>query len=540
MENASANTNTTSIENTLEDSEHVVFTPRAVLDLDAIEALRAAQHNAFNQAIDVHTSNGFSNETATFYAKNATHSVIDQYLEANGLDRNDDRYVTYQNALSQVSINAVDDKDWAATYIEGTTEQGQSGRDKVRALYADLTGEDYYANPDATESSEQQEIVDPAVEAAKEQLTALRSTLAKLSAKRQGHLFGDGGQKYQQALDAYNAQVQVVGRLEKTSIIESETLTEEEKNADIIMYLLKEQNELRKASLAEINSSKVRGFIEWMNKGNVAQRIAKGFALGAGASVAGTLIGAAAGAAGVAALGAGVAAGVVGVARFARGFAKSDAKAGHGMKEITTQDLDGTEQSFLDEGEDSFTKLHQRLTTVFENDINKEQSKRRRSAAAGLGGIALGATAGVVVGALSDSGAFDGWFGHSADAPASEGQTPESPTVGGAVEEGLDANSDGVIDTEGEVPEDPEVEVPEEAAPEAMYDPGFVIESGEGGIHFFQDIGLTEGNWYEVQNELLQKFPDEFYGYNGDVRIAHPGQLSLEAQQFIKARFGMA
>lgn len=545
MENASASTTPQHIENRGEQ-EPLTFDPRATFDLDALEALRQSQHEAYDHAFKVNTEEGFSKETADFYAKNTTSAVIDQYLESNGLTRDDERYNAYHNALSKVSINDVKDEDWVATFKEGTTEQGQSGRDKARALYTGLTGKGYYDSEvgddeegvEATERITTPENIDPAVEAARAELSRRREALAALNAKRQGRLFGQGGEKYKEALRAYTEQLRAVGRLELDSTLNNESIDQDEKNLQVITYLYNEQAELRKASIDALKETKVSKVIEWMNKGNVAVRIAKGVALGAGAAVVGAGIGAVAGVAGAAALGAGIAATATGAVRFARGFARSDAKKGRGMQQLdAATGLEEAKQLTAEEGEDYFEAIQTHFNDKFEADTDKEQRKRLRSIGAGVLGIALGAGIGTAAHFVADSGAFDGWLNRGPSLPF----TDETVSAEGQPDDTL--LSKEVHAPFEHTPEPVETEVPEATGnwgPEALPDPQFGIQSGEGGIHFFQRIGLTEGNWYEASNELLEKFPNEFYSDNGDVRIVNSGQLSTEAQQFIKQRFGLA
>ena len=120
------------------------------------------------------------------------------------------------------------------------------------------------------------------------------------------------------------------------------------------------------------------------------------------------------------------------------------------------------------------------------------------------------------------------------DAGPPEGDAGDSD---GSAEEPLD---DGAQESD-ELPAntDQDARWDEQDNAELLPDPSFVIENGEGGIHFFQRIGLSEAQWYSVAGELLNQFPGDFYAYGSDVRLSHPGQLSLEAQEFIKGRFGL-
>lgn len=68
-----------------------------------------------------------------------------------------------------------------------------------------------------------------------------------------------------------------------------------------------------------------------------------------------------------------------------------------------------------------------------------------------------------------------------------------------------------------------------EISPEAMS-----IGGGEGGLAFFERLGLDAEVWRNNASTLVDLFPQDFYREGNDVRIAHPGQLSQDAQDFIK------
>ena len=72
---------------------------------------------------------------------------------------------------------------------------------------------------------------------------------------------------------------------------------------------------------------------------------------------------------------------------------------------------------------------------------------------------------------------------------------------------------------------------------EAFAPDAFTINSGEGGIQLFDKLGLDSSDWYSAKDDLLQRFPNEFYSAGGDVRINHIGALPKEVQQYITDRF---
>lgn len=401
---------------------------------------------------------------------------------------------------------------------------------------------------DESSSPEDEETLTP-IEAAEQKLDSLRTNMATLNAKRQARLFSlkrsESARQYETLQAEYNTQIQELGKLKLADTLEDESLSDLEKNKEVISFLFDEQGRLREESKEIISNSKLSKGIEWFNRGNTMTRIGKGAIIGAGAAVVGAGLGAVAGVAGVAAAGAGLVAGATAAGRFARGFARSDAKKGRGMDELDASHKDAAvdhigrrEKEAVEEASlrglepvatdkpDAFTSAQEYFTSQLESDTSAEQKKRRKSVAAGLGGIALGAGVGFAAQAALDAGVFDGWMNRTV-----------VPTVEATPE--IEPPEDTGPDTEPAFP-DGSGEPEPEPTPEITYDPAFYVEAGEGGISLFQGMGLSEANWYEVHQELLQNFPNEFYSEGGDTRLAQPGQLSLEAQQYIKNRFGLA
>lgn len=504
-----------------QSAEHALeFDPRATLDLEAVERLRDAQHHLYEEAIEKHTADGFSQKVAAYYAQNSVESSIDHYLHGQGLSADDSRFSDYKNGLMDVSIINTTDDEWIAAFAdESQTTLGQSGRDKTRALYTTLTGNGYYATP---ETLPEKPTTDPEIENLRRSLNQSRDILARLSAKRQGFVMGSGGEDYQEALATYNEQLTQLGRRELSDELTDESLSDTDKNALAINFIFEEQQRLRELTKQKLAHTPVGKFVEFMNRGNRMTRLAKGVGFGLAAAGVGAAIGAVAGAAGVVAIGGGVAAGATVVTRFARGFAQADAQKGRGLDDLT--DTHATEAQAAATSDDTrLASINRYFAEALEKDTKKEQGKRRRAVIWGLGGVALGTTAGVALQAVVDMNLFDGAWNR----PGGVFEAPSSP-----VEMQPDA-PEPVAPVEQPAPVEPA------PLPEVIADPNFSIESGEGGIYFFQSLGLSEADWYSVANELRQNFPNEFYTEGYDVRFAQPGQLSLEAQQFIKTRFGL-
>lgn len=556
--NMESQTTTSPIESSPEAAR--AFDPKQVLDLKELAALRSAQREAYAQSLSENIAKGLSDQDITARADETISHLINGYLKENSLTSTDDKFDGYKNALQNLSITAIPESDWYAKFEDEETQTlGRSGREEARRYYRELTGESLFgavstsadetltpagqeAAPEQSSDaeSESKAELETLTEALTESLNESRTKLAKLGAKRQGNIFGRGDD-YEEALDEYNKNVVALGRLETKALLEDESLSESEKNARVIEYLFIEQNALRDESMESLANSKVNKFIEkfaeFMNRGNTATRVAKGVLFGAGIA-AGTAVVVGAGA-GIAGVGAGiVASGIVAGAatRFARAFAMQDAKDatknGKGVESLDASIKERAEERLNDadaEGSDDlFEKLQSTFDDSFEDDIKKEQKKRRKTVYIAAGSVAIGAALGTVVGVVSDSGILENLGGTAHAAPV-----PESyPAIDSLkdIVAGADSQVDALVNP-------PEIHFPTAEVP--SFDTNFIVDSGEGGISFFQDLGLTESDWYASSQELVQNFPNDFYSDGGDVRISHPGQLSVEAQEFIKARFSL-
>lgn len=535
------------------------------LSVDKIALHRLQQRYAYNearQAIDDAGGTVAEMQAAgNFALKEADRvflkSLIDSEVGQGNID-------AVQAVIEKYSMMNMSHADWQFGKPEAD-EDGEaylSGQDQ---LAADLDALKGVLSGDA--ETQPAIPMDPEKAAKLYELNTLRDTLAELTAKRQGRLgtIRGGGEKYQEALEAYNTRVQEVGRETLEDQLADDTLSDEEKQKLVVEYLFDEQKKLREETLEKVKGTKVHKVINWLNKGHWSVRVLKGAAVGVGAGLVGAGVGALAGVAGAATIGAGVAATVTAGARFARGFAASDGRQGRGMD---THENDkwhkigaGTAISTKESG-DAFDAAHGYFADKYERDTRAEQGKRRKSVIAGMAGVALGAGAVMGIHTAVDSGIFDGWgnrnlspgvsaqgheYGSSTEIGNADGSTtngtadlpfethhesnvhiPDHPESGSQ-----DGGFDHVFDdTEQDAEENPEV------TPEP--DPNFYVEPGEGGIHLFQDMGLTEKDWYSVANELRSEFPGQFYMYGNDVRISHPGQLPIEVQEFVKGKFGLA
>lgn len=62
----------------------------------------------------------------------------------------------------------------------------------------------------------------------------------------------------------------------------------------------------------------------------------------------------------------------------------------------------------------------------------------------------------------------------------------------------------------------------------------YTVETGSGGEQLFQQLGIDPQEWYQYEDQLLNRFPDEFYRMDGGhVGINNPGVLPAEVRDYI-------
>jgi hypothetical protein len=488
-----------------------------------IEELRRSEKEAFYAAHRTAIEAGKDLDEAESFARTESIKLGHEYLMTFSdtewaQSHTDDLW----KMVDKYSFADMSDAEWlAAERTDDGTVVTPSGIDQLHADLDRLSGSERPPVPEA----------DPQQEALRHELNDLRGTFASLSAKRQGRLLGGNNEAYQEAHTAYNEKVVALGRMKLEAELADGSLSDDEKNALVISYLFAEQATLREQTKDKLANSKVGKFVNWMTSGTKAQRFWKGVGLGAGAALVGGVAGGVvAGVATTAALAGVVAAGTTAAMRFAKGYAKADAKAGRGLGELTDAHAVQAKKDIQFSSEsDRFVAATKSFNLALERDTKTERGKRWKSVSKGLAAVAIGGAVGTAVfiaaDALPDFAPGD-WL-HRQD----------------PLTQGTDVFADSEVPEGPEIADEPptETEPPVEPAPETpSLDPNFVIESGEGGIHFFQSLGLSEADWYSVAGELRDNFPNEFYTEGYDVRLSQPGQLSIEAQQFIKTRFGLA
>lgn len=554
--------------------EKVVFDPSKALNLESVEALRDTQTDAYDRASFIYARHGLSDHEMNQITQESVENTVTNYLRDLGLSDDDSRYAEFKNALNDLSIISSPSSKWEKDNVSNPAESGQARAEAyyqwlVNGAPTPVEGEDVAVDQTSDDlGTGEGEVIEA------EELTPLklaRTNLAQLSASRQRRIAGKGGEDYQEALKEYNDELIARGKEQLQEVLNDDTLNDAEKNKKVIEYLFEEQNKLRSESLAAVKDSKQSKIIDWfarkMDAKTTAGRIAKSIIFGAalGTAAAATL-GLGGGVAAV--VGVGIAAGTV---KFSRAYAMREAKSGRGLSladESVKQKTLEADFATPITTDNAFEEFQAQLNQNFESDVKKEQAKRRKSVAIAMGTVAAGTVLGVlaptVIDAVGDNiHHFNPFKGFSNDgsglpetAPPDAATGDADPATGSgsgaehgagtdAAPRGADLNGNGIPDN-SEFVTDAQKETADiysggEGAPgssEFSYNPNFSVDYGEGGIHFFQDLGLTESNWYEVQQELVEKFPDDFYSMrNGDVGLSHVGPLSTEAQQFITSKF---
>ena len=325
-------------------------------------------------------------------------------------------------------------------------------------------------------------------------LDAARDTWAQMSSKHLGRAFSRSSAEYEQAKQDYENLVRERGRWALDNNVlasEDERLTPGEKNARVIGYLFEEQAVLREQTVAELEKTKVSRFVQWMNKGNIAQRAAKGIGLGLAAGAAGALV---AGAAGAGLL----AAGAVGASRFVKGYAARDRHRGSNIRqELGERDEEALRQGLMDGQVLDVTQSHGRTNNLLERDVHAEQKERKRALGWGAVSVALGA--GLSYGISEAAGNTDRvrtWVGDKFDslkfwgndAPSGE----KSETSAGA--ESTEPSTEKQDGTSGESHDSgqdgpsPEIEVLA-----AELGQPFNVEAGHGLTHELMEISKAHG-----------------------------------------------
>ncbi len=404
-------------------------------------------------------------------------STLDDYLAEQGIDSNSPSYTEIRELYRTASVDRISENEWGNSPASRGVDPNdhRSQRDVFAERITARLGTAPSTAPDQDSENEGRpeltdEMLDEAhLENARFDVNGAREQWATASAKRQGRAFSLKDKARDEIRDDYHAKVQKLGILELDGQI-ADTDDATAKNAKVITFLFDEQKKLRELTTEKLKGTKVGKFVAFMNKGSLAQRIAKGVGLGFIAGGVGAVGGALIGAAGI---GAGVAAAVAaGASRFVRGYSSNDRHRGMQTaeealgangSEIGTDALDTT-VSLTDRLDD----IAGTMNDVFEDDTVAEQNKRKKALTWGLGSVAVGAGLGYALGHFTDfhdavqsrGGKWFGFGNSDVTAQGHGGVSANPETVKSAPPWVTDPDGDGFKGVHDAFPHDPTRHLP--------------------------------------------------------------------------------
>lgn len=468
-------------------------------------------------------------------------TTIREYLGDHHILDDNQNYADYQSVLRSLSADRLDTLQWRfGEWDEANqTNVGKTGFDRLHDEQERLFGRRLDLSTGDNQSTDRtsEEWDEFAVDY--EEYAGLlsdvhksRENWARAASKRLGRAFSIKDSKRDTLKEEYNTAVQSLGKLELRSVLEDDTVSVNDKKVEVLKYLFAEQKKLREQTLENLKGTKVSKFVEWMNRGKFATRVAKGIGIGVVAGVAGSVAAGAVGA-GI------VAAGAVGASRFVKGYASKDKHRGSKMPgkldEVDPQNSDDTkivlEHLAGSNSSNILESASEKVNSFFEDDVKDEQKERRKSLAWGMGSIAVGAGAGYLLSNTSVLGdakdavhdKINSWLnGSSTDVK------PQGP--GGAVTEptGGDHGTPGHPDGPGS---HHNVINLHEVSHDAHW-----VEPGEGWYQTFNELGIPQEDWQNVLQDAGPRLHEQGWAYrmpDGQWGISQPGRLPDSALRVI-------
>ncbi len=385
-----------------------------------------------------------------------------------------------------------------------------------------------------------------ALEQAAATLDAARAAWAAMTTKRQSRAFNYKAiHGYNKAKEDYETIVRDYGKMvlaEQLAGAENET----QKNAIAIDYYIEEQNKLRELVRHESDNKVINKLSNWMNKGSRKARLAKGVAIGAVFAGGGALLG-------VAGAGVALAAGAAGAGRFVRGYTQRHLS---GMEKLDVNALaEKTQGEYGDAPADTTESKMDRMSNIFANyfeeDAKKEQNRRKKALAWGVGSVAVGAGVGQLLAhAPGVSGAAEharNWVGDKVGGVKDHFFGGDHSPSGNGVDTNaqgndLPRNGNPPVDKPGvgdvAPPADPPALTPEQLA--RVHD--FMnIHAGEGGYETLREIGVPAGLRDDIWADASSKLKDVYFVGN-EARWSHAGPMSAHNTQVLAdsaAKFGI-
>jgi hypothetical protein len=496
---------------------------RTVFSVDKLNEWRTTQHAILHSVKFGNGPNSFNLDWQADFEGGVDDS-LDMFLEQSGISNDSANFTEVHQLLRDASIDKISEDEWgnspASRGVDANDTKSQSDKFKERIDIRLEQGSHANGSVDIdalhTEAFEINQIFDD--------LQSSREAWATASAKRQGRI-GGKAKDHASLKDAYTAKLREFGVFELQGEItdDDDTTT---KNAKVIEYLFNEQKKLRELTTEKLKGTKVGKFVEFMNRGRLATRIAKGVGFGL---VVGATGGFALGAIGAA--GAGAAA--VGVSRFVKGYASNDKHRGMRTAEESFIDSDGN-RVYLDD--DAGTTIESKFDTAaqiydedFEKDTKREQIKRRKALAWGIGSVAIGTSVGYLASNFDEvsdkvgdiKGRVDNWIN----------DTPNGDSTS-------QTDGQGVIDNDNHdtVPGHEFHQTPDQTRFAEIGHDARWVEPGEGWYQTFNELGIPQDNWQDVLQDAGPKLHEQGWAYrmpDGQWGISQPGRLPDSALRVI-------
>lgn len=499
---------------------------KAILSLDAVNAWRTHEHAVLHglREADNYTNDNYADDFAR-----SVDELLDDFLQTNGLDQTSANYaeirqVFYDARIGRGNGDGISNSEWsnspASRGVDANDHKSQSDvfaerLEQLRGNSLDSDGSDADSRGELDDAALSEAYLDNA----RFDVGISREAWATVSAKRQGRAFSVKDKERESVRDTYHENVQKLGIMELESQIDDDDddLT---KNAKVIQYLFDEQAKLRDLTIEKLQNTKVGKFVTFMNKGSRKARFMKAVGFGVIAGAGGSIA--------LGAVGAGVAAAsLVGMSRFVRGYVRGDKHRGMDTAEQALKDDDGHMIVIEEGGQHSLAdRLHNasiEFDESFEEDTRREQHKRKKALAFGIGSVALGATAGYLLTNLDGVGETTGelknrfvdWFND--DPRDIGGDGADTPEPGGSDS----GNTLGDGDT-----------TPADASG------GFTVEHGHGYTHELMDYtkahggGLSPEDSLKLHEHLTAEFGKDYININGtnpDTYLRSAGDTGLSA-----------
>jgi len=469
-------------------------------------------------------------------------ATIREYLGDHHIPDDNQNYEDYQSVLRSLSADRLSALQWRfGEWDEANqTNVGKTGFDRLHdeqeRLFGrrlDLSTGDNQSTDRTSEEWDELAIDYEEYAGLLSDVHKSRENWARAASKRLGRAFSIKDSKRATLKEEYNTAVQSLGKLELRSVLEDDTVSVNDKKVEVLKYLFAEQKKLREQTLENLKGTKVSKFVEWMNRGKFATRVAKGIGIGVVAGVAGSVAAGAVGA-GI------VAAGAVGASRFVKGYASKDKHRGSKMPdkldEVDSQNSDDTKivlkHLAASDSSNILESASEKVNSFFEDDVKDEQKERRKSLAWGMGSIAVGAGAGYLLSntsVLNDAkdaihDKISSWVnGASGDGGKPQG-TVTQPGESGGGGDGTPNHPDGGSNHHNVINL-------HEVSQDARW-----VDPGEGWYQTFNELGIPQDNWQDVLQDAGPKLHEQGWAYrmpDGQWGISQPGRLPDSALRVI-------